>query len=346
MNILMYSPAFYPSVGGLEAVVAMLAEEMTRLGCNVKVATTTPTYDAKSSFPFDVIRSPSMTELLSLTRWSDVFFHHNVSLKGIWPLFLVRRPWVVAHHGWYTRSNGTLGWQDRLKRYAVRFATKNIAVSHAVAEHLPVSCAVIPNPYNEDLFRELPDADRCGDLVFLGRLVSDKGCDLLLDALALLRSDGLKPRLTIIGSGPEESHLSAQAKDAGLIDQLCFAGKRTGEELFVLLNQHKIMVVPSRWDEPFGIVALEGIACGCVVIASNGGGLPEAVGPCGALFPNGDARALADSIERMLSHPGDLAVYRSGAAVHLAGHQRSAVARTYHETIRQVLSLRGGEAGA
>ena len=346
MNILMYSPAFYPSVGGLEAVVGILAEGLTRLGCRVKVVTTTPTDDGKTSFSYEVIRSPSMLELLSLTRWSNVFFHHNVSLKGIWPLFLVRRPWVVVHHGWYSRSDGRVGWQDCLKRIAVRLAATNIAVSHAVAEHLPVPCTVIPNPYKEDLFRELPDVGRSGDLVFLGRLVSDKGCALLLEALSLLKSEGLRPQLTIIGSGPEETHLITQARDTGLSDQLFFAGKKGGEELVSMLNQHKVMVIPSRCKEGFGIVALEGIACGCVVIASNGGGLPEAVGPCGTLFPNGDARALADRIAHILSHPSEMAAYRTGAAAHLARHRRSVVVHEYQETIRKLLLTRDGEAGA
>ena len=47
------------------------------------------------------------------------------------------------------------------------------------------------------------------------------------------------------------------------------------------LNRHEIMVVPSRWNELFGVVALEGMACGCAMLVSDGGGLPDAVGYAG-----------------------------------------------------------------
>lgn len=342
MKILIYSPAFYPGVGGLENVVFMIASGLAELGCQVKVITTTASNGKAEDFPFEIIRNPSAMAFHSLMKWSDIFFHHNVSLKGIWPLFFVRRPWVIAHHGWYTRGNGALGWQDRLKRCVVRFA-RHIAVSNAVASRLPVQCAVIPNPYRDDLFRVLPDSKRDHELVFVGRLVSDKGCDLLLDALALLRSDGLKPRLTVVGAGPEESRLHAQAQKLGITDQIKFAGKKEGEELVRILNEHAIMVVPSRWNEPFGIVALEGIASGCVVIGSKGGGLPEAIGPCGLIFPNGDVKALAARIKDLLNNPGSLAELKAGAAEHLAKHNRTLVTGSYFSVLEKTLQKHRGD---
>ena len=345
MKVLIFSPAFYPNVGGLEAVVAMIAEGLSILDCKVKVVTTTFGSGDDSAFTYEVIRSPSVSELLALVRWCDVFFHHNVSLKGLWPLLFVHRPWVVAHHGWYTRTDGTLGWQDRLKRFAARFAI-NIAVSQAVADHLPVVCTVIPNPYWDDLFRLLPDIKRDRELVFLGRLVSDKGCDLLLEALALLAAQGLRPALTIIGNGPEEERLIAQARSLEIADQIVFAGKKTGEELVKLLNQHTIMIIPSRWNEPFGIVALEGIACGCHVIASSGGGLPEAIGACGVTFPNGDPQTLASRIAEALQHPEKLERCHMNAAIHLARHNRAVVSHAYYDVLSKVVSARSQGAGA
>ena len=53
------------------------------------------------------------------------------------------------------------------------------------------------------------------------------------------------------------------------------------------------MVIPSRCAEPFGLVALGGIASGCAIVASDQGGLPDAEGPCGLYFPNRTAKALA-----------------------------------------------------
>ncbi|MFM9161187.1 MAG: glycosyltransferase, partial [Dolichospermum sp.] len=102
---------------------------------------------------------------------------------------------------------------------------------------------------------------------------------------------------------PEESKLIQQAKDLKINDQVTFAGVKLEHELTKLLNAHQIMVVPSLWNEPFGIVALEGIACGCVVVGSEGGGLKDAIGTCGVTFANGNVEQLTKILFDLLTHP-------------------------------------------
>ena len=131
MKVLIYSSVFYPSVGGLEAVVSMVADGLTDLGCSVRVVTTTSGKDGDEPFPYEVIRSPSPLALLELVRWCDVYFQQNVCLKALWPLVLVRRRFAVAHHGLYARNDGTLTWLASLKLLVARFA-ENIAVSGIV----------------------------------------------------------------------------------------------------------------------------------------------------------------------------------------------------------------------
>src|SRR5690606_40338743 len=91
-------------------------------------------------------------------------------------------------------------------------------------------------------------------------------------------------RLTIIGDGPEAPVLKALAVKYGLEHKVDFKGSLQGKELVDCLNQHKLILVPSRWEEPFGNVALEGMACGCIPVVSDGGGLAEAVGHAGLTF--------------------------------------------------------------
>lgn len=340
MKILHFSPAFLPHVGGLELNVANLAAELARRGCEVVVVTTTPAGEAPDDFPFRVVRRPGPLALLRWTRWCDVYFQANVSLRGLWPLLLVRRPWVVSHHSWYCRTDGRIAWQDRLKRFLLRFAAASIAVSDAVAADLATPSVVIRNPYRDSLFRLLPGVERSRDLVFVGRLVSDKGVDVLLDALAHLAEEGLAPRLTVVGDGPERPNLEGQAARLGLADRIDFLGTRTGEELVHLLNEHRILVAPSRYHEPFGIVALEGIACGCVVVGSAGGGLAEAIGPCGRTFPNGDARALAGVLAGLLRHPESHGDLLRPAAEHLAAHATARVGGRYHEVLARAAGRR------
>jgi len=316
----------------------MLSEGLTKLGCQVKVITNTPGHGDDSRFPYEIIRRPGFFTILRLMRWCDLFFHHNISLKGVWPLMLMKRPWIVAHHVWYTRADGSLGWQDRLKRFVTRFAV-NIAISDAVAQKLSQpDVMVIPNPYEDGLFRRIPEVPRNRDLVFLGRLVSDKGVDLLLDALALLVREGLRPDLTIVGNGPEEMSLLGKAKGLGLDPQVTFAGKKEGENLVRILNAHRVIVAPSRWNEPFGIVALEGIACGCAVIGSSGGGLPDAIGPCGVVFPNGDVERLAEAIRSLLTTPALLDRFAGFSAAHLAHFHKMKVAERYCQAVTKVIT--------
>jgi glycosyltransferase involved in cell wall biosynthesis len=103
------------------------------------------------------------------------------------------------------------------------------------------------------------------------------------------------------------------------------------------LNSASILVVPSTFNEPFGIVALEGIACGCAVIASRGGGLPEAVGPCGLTFPNGDVAALTNCISELINAPDSRQRLLRGAAAHLASFTATAVAARYLEMFQAVI---------
>lgn len=339
MRILLYSPAFLPMVGGLEINIDNLAEQIALAGHEIVVVTTTGGREP-DALPYRVVRRPSPAELLRWVRWCEVLFQANVSLRGLWPLLLVRRPWVVSHHSWYCRPDGRIAWQDRLKRFLLRYAAASLTVSEAMSRDLSTPSLTIANPYRDKLFRILPGIERTADLVFVGRLVSDKGVDVLLSALAILARDGLEPRLTIVGDGPEAPRLRAQAEALGLAGQIALVGQRQGPELVEILNRHRLVVVPSRYDEPFGIVALEGIACGCVVVGSEGGGLPEAIGPCGRTFRNGDARDLARVLEELLRHPEGDGAYRQHREEHLAAHRSQDVAAAYLRVLAEVVASR------
>jgi glycosyltransferase involved in cell wall biosynthesis len=313
----------------------MLASELHRNGWPVTVVSTTP-YEGPEPFPFRIVRRPGPFQLLRLTRWCNVYFQANVSLKALWPLILVRRPWVVSHHSWYRQADGRITWRDRLKRRLLRHAAASISVSRAVAEDLETPSQVVENPYRDDLFRRSEETERDRELVFVGRLVSDKGCDLLVEALAILRERSLRPRASIVGAGPEAHVLCQKIEDLGLSGQVEMLGTRTGIELVRLLNAHRILVVPSRYEEPFGIVALEGMACGCLVVGSRGGGLPDAIGPGGWTYANGDVAALADLLARVLS--GDQAPpSRTAVAAHLDRHTVRQVGSRYKEILESVV---------
>jgi glycogen(starch) synthase len=336
LKILLSSHAFAPSVGGIETVSALLAEEFCQLGHLVTVVTQTGEKDGEE-FSFPVIRQPSVGKLFSLAKWCDVFWHNNLSMRTVWPALCLRKPVVITHQGSYCRHPAGFDPMLRLK-HAVVNRTTSVAISQFIASCFRARSIVIPNPYDARVFTvRSPAPERTNDLVFLGRLVSEKGLDILLESLDPLRLHGFRPRLTVVGSGPELSAMQKLTQELGIQDQVSFIGPKRGGELAEILNRHQILVVPSRYDEPFGVVALEGIACGCVVVGSSGGGLPETIGPCGITFSNGDAAGLAKALETLLSQPNERARFAANAPTHLAQFHPAVIANRYLDLFRSKL---------
>ncbi len=327
MKILLSSYVFSPSVGGIETVSALLAPEFIRAGHEVILITHTAEEDGRT-WPFRVERLPGPRRLVQLVRWCDVYFQNNISLTYAWPLLFIRKPWVVAHHTWLGRFQGDRDWKGQLKRQLLRYAM-NATISRPIACDIPVPSTIVGNPYSKEVFRDLPEIARTRELVYLGRLVPDKGIDMLIESLAQLRYRGLTPRLTIIGSGSEEEPLRRLAEERGVSGQVDFTGSKNPQEIALLLNCHQVLVVPSRWPEPFGIVALEGIASGCVILASNSGGLPDAVGNCGITFPLGDQAELTESLALLLCRPELRDRLRRDARDHLRRFDPATVAEKY-----------------
>lgn len=316
MNICFFSPNFYPLVGGLENIAMDFANELSRKGHQVKVITLTK-HNLAENLPFQIYRRPSIRLIRQIIFQSEVFLMFNLSLKGFLLWYGTKTPLFISHHT--HNPDSVLG---RIKtRVSNTFPRKNFCCSNFIAK--PYARAVIiPNSFRNHLFKNRIDIrDRNKDIVFLGRLVSDKGADVLLKAIALLKLKAYFPKVSIIGNGPELDKLHQLTAELGIGSQVSFLGQLTGESLVDQLNQHRIMVVPSIWEEPFGIVALEGIACGCIIIGSNGGGLSEAIGKCGLTFPNGDSNALSDLILSVLNNfEENYQVFQKEAPMHLEKH--------------------------
>lgn len=315
---------------------ALLAQEFSRVNHQVVVVTQT-SEEGKGEFHFPVIRQPSIGKLFDLIKWCDIFWQNNLSLRTFWPTFVRPKPVVITHQGSYCAQPTGLDLPLRFKRAIANRAT-SVAISQFVADCFSTRSNIIPNPYDAHMFAQVSHSTpRSDELLFVGRLVAEKGLDLLIDALARLRSRGLQPRLTIVGSGPELTAMQKLSENLGLRDQVKFAGPKLGIELVEIFRQHKILVVPSRYDEPFGVVALEGIAGGCVVVGSSGGGLPEAIGPCGITFPNGDTERLAGAIEELLRAPDNRDRFLAKAPEHLARFHPASIARQYLELFQSKL---------
>ena len=130
------------------------------------------------------------------------------------------------------------------------------------------------------------------DLLFVGQLIRGKGVQLLLAAMARMKT----PRtLDIVGTGNMEPKLRALAAQLGIADRVRFNGFQSNPQDW--MRAAKCVVVPSFWQEPYGLVAAEAVALGRPVVAFAIGGLPEACGGKATLVPPGDIDALAKALE-------------------------------------------------
>jgi glycosyltransferase involved in cell wall biosynthesis len=336
MKILLHT-RFHPNVGGIETVASLLAHEWLNDDQEVVICTDIECpAEKKIKFPFEVYHRPRVAQWLHLMRWADVFVHMNVSLKAFWPHLCIRKPFVAVHHaGYFVSRRNDRDWKERLKLRCARKAEGNIAVSAYVESAIGIPCEIVPNPFGVGLFRTMNQTPQERELAFVGRLVSDKGCDLLIQALGKLRETGFTPQLSIIGDGPERPALKRLVATLQLQDHVTFVGSQTQDSVARLLQRHEVLVVPSLWEEPFGVVALEGAACGCIILGSDGGGLPEAIGPCGITFRRGDVGDLAAKLAHLFAQREEWQLYKTAAPEHLELHRPDLVAKRYLEVFER-----------
>ncbi|MDI9644802.1 MAG: glycosyltransferase family 4 protein [Candidatus Verstraetearchaeota archaeon] len=136
-------------------------------------------------------------------------------------------------------------------------------------------------------------------VIFVGRLVYEKGPHLLVEAANLLRERDL--RFLIVGDGAMRPYLEGLAKRLKVSDRVEFLGHVDDDRLLSVYKEASVMVIPSLY-EPFGIVALEAMSLGVPVVVSNTGGLDEIIrdGYEGLKFQSGSAESLAEAISRLL----------------------------------------------
>lgn len=222
----------------------------------------------------------------------------------------------------------------QLKRLVTAFGV-NVTSSRAVEKPLLGPTVRIPNfvrPvfYNRNLGEDWCDRD---GLLFVGRLVSMKGADAAIETLRILKEKGVDTHLTICGDGPERGKLERQARRCGLQDNVFFEGWMEPTKLARLYSSSQVFLFPTR-NEGFGIVALEAIACGCPVVASNVGGVPDAVGDCGILLAPDNGGGYAEAIEAVLER-GAWRELRSAMPGHIERHRLQRIAGEYLKVIKE-----------
>ena len=140
-------------------------------------------------------------------------------------------------------------------------------------------------------------------LGFVGRLVPEKGVDVLLKAFPTIARNVPSARLLITGKGPERAPLERLARELDIAERVVFTGAQRDIVPYYLISD--VIVVPSRY-EAFGNVAVEAMACGRPVVASRVGGFVDAIADeeCGKLVAPNDSEDLAAAVVWLLQSPG------------------------------------------
>jgi glycogen(starch) synthase len=197
-----------------------------------------------------------------------------------------RSDWVVAH------SQSVL---EDARMTAPSVADRSSLIYYGV-EAVPAAAAQAAASHNAP------------HLVCAGRLVPEKGMDTAVAAFADILRRFPAARMTMAGDGSEREALEKQARSLGIADSIEFIGWVKPDHMPALMATATLVVMPSRWQEPFGLIAVEAALQSKPTLGTAVGGLREAIedGVTGRLVPADDARALADAAVAMLSDPAGL----------------------------------------
>ena len=271
---------------------------------------------------------------------------------------------ATAHGLWLARRHGARSvfftWQNILRRYPLPFSKLERYVlrnaDYCIAGNQESSqvwrakgyqgpLAIIPQ-FGVDPELYAPGSGRSEqrqgrELVvgYAGRLVEEKGVDLLLEALSGLRCPW---RAVIVGGGPALPDLQRQAQRLGLSARVEFMGTTPSAQMPAVYQGLDVLVLPSRtrpnWKEQFGRALIEAMACGVVVVGSDSGEIPHVIGDAGLVFPEGQVEALRRQLER-LGADGTLQSDLSsrGRRRVLAHYTQAAIAARTHAVYETIL---------
>jgi glycogen(starch) synthase len=346
LRILFWNQSFLPTIGGVEAFTARLAGKLIARGHDALVIADRYPGDLPETDELDGIpvRRLGFFEALTM-RGSDpraALRAHGDILAAVSALKRTFRPDVVhvnladASPFFHLRTIAAhpcptvVTLQAALSRRAtdsqsvtaslLRQSTRIVAISRAAAANLvahtdqaPAEIDIIAPgiPVAEFAPTRPPAASPIPTVAFLGRLVPEKGAQTAIEAVGELAGAA---RLRVIGDGPERPRLQALVRARDWQHLISFEGAVDDAERCNILSESFALIVPSRHEELFGMVAVEGALCGLPVVASAKGGLQEIVEPgvTGYLAPPDDASAFACHLRSLLADPGG--ARRMGAA--------------------------------
>jgi glycosyltransferase involved in cell wall biosynthesis len=262
-------------------------------------------------------------------------------LAATWVARMAGVPLVTTLHGTDVRMARNIPVSRPAFRHVLQHSAAVTAVSRWLAEEAQTIVStrppfVAPMPVATELFAPNQNVERVRRLLFVGRLMPQKGIELLIDALAQLPID---VGLDVVGDGPDRPSLERRVQELGVGTRVHFHGAVKQFALPAFYQRAMALVVPSA-EEGLGLVAVEAQLCETPVVAFDSGGLPDVIQHerTGLLVKERTANALAAAL-RTIVERDDLGAALGGAGrLHaLATFAPESVARRYADIYRTVV---------
>jgi glycogen(starch) synthase len=356
MQICLFSYRFLPDVGGVQETSATLASAWTAAGHNVTVVTHTPLEsdrDFDRQYPFTVVRlnpTGNNADLWKpILKKADLIVNNALSLR-YWTQWKWSRKPIFFVHAQYLGLDSTekgISWREctrrrwnlAWRRCILRMAAGNIFISDHIRRAIGVANGIVIYNSIDGRFRPLTDVPITSDFTYFGRMSLEKGITDLLDALHACKAKGHRFTLDMYGDGPMTTDFKRKAAELRLEDQVRWFPFARGEELVRAMNSAAVVVVPSAWIEPMGIVAVEAMACGKCVIGSASGGLGEVLAGFCPTFPNHDSQQLATQMIAVMTDPALRKRYEEAALRRSKDFLAQKIAQDYIDYFRSQLKI-------
>jgi glycosyltransferase involved in cell wall biosynthesis len=332
MKILYWIPQFWPEIGGIEVLAMKTLPALQRRNHEFMIITSHSELDPADQtrygnipvyrFPFwralakrdlgQVVKIKQQIAALKRAFRPDLIHLHypgHIAYFHVNTVDARPPPTLLTIHTPFPSARGD---PDTLFGQTVRSAIWITAVSKST---LFDTIQIVPEIRSRSsvIYNGLPAPQlspemlpfRPPQILYVGRLAHEKGVDVAVSAFATIIKRFPRTRLKIVGGGPARSEIEQQVATLGLTDAVEFTGWIQPEKIPALINKCTLVVVPSRYREPFALIAVEAAQMARPVVAARTGGLPETVvhRQSGLLFENENTAALAKEMAFLLDHP-------------------------------------------
>lgn len=344
MKVLYISAFFWPHIGGIETLSLKYLPAMQDRGHEFMIITSfanrdLPAIDNYKSIPirrFSFIKAisdrdlrlmkncvQSMAEVKCAFKPDLVHVQMSapISYYHVKTLHVSPSPTLLTLHTCFgdfkAGSDTVLGQTLRSANWTTMVSGAVMSDAENIYPEISKRSSVVYNGIEYSNASPVPLEFSTPRILGIGRLIQRKGFDILIDAFAMLQNKFPGARMTLVGDGTKREIFEKQVLDLDLQDSVTFTGQIHPDQIPDLINKANVVVIPSRFPDPFPTVALEAGLLGRPVVAARMGGLKEIIvdGKTGLLADTENPQNFFEAISYLITKPEE--AIKMGQAAHM-----------------------------